>query len=260
MKLVLNGYSINYSDLGSGEETILFLHGWGAPISAYRHILAPLEERYRVVAFDMPGVGGSSEPPIPLTVADYTFLTESFAQAVGINKCILVCHSHGGRVAIGLMSKRDCPFAITRAVFIDAAGVPPKHGAGYKLRLGLYKTLRFLGTNKMTAPLFGEAYEFQREKRSSADYKAASPVMRKTLSNVVSADLTPFMPNISVPVLLVWGEKDTATPLSDGKIMESLIPGSGLAVIKGGSHFPFVENYAQFDAVMRAFLPGGDQK
>ncbi|MEA4920507.1 MAG: alpha/beta hydrolase [Clostridiaceae bacterium] len=260
MKLALNGYSINYSDSGTGGETILFLHGWGAPITAYRTVLSSLEQRYRVVAFDMPGVGGSSEPPVPLTIDDYIFLAENFAQAVGIKKCILVCHSHGGRVAIGLMSKRDCPVSITKAVFIDAAGVPPKRSVGYSLRLGLYKALRVLGTNKITAPLFGEVYEVQREKRSSADYKAASPVMRKTLSNVVSADMTPYMPNISVPVLLVWGEKDTATPLCDAKIMESLIPGSGLAIIKGGSHFPFVENYPQFDAVMRAFLPGGDGK
>ena len=78
--------------------------------------------------------------------------------------------------------------------------------------------------------------------------------MRKTLSNVVNTDMTPYMPQIKVPVLLVWGEKDTATPLSDGQTMEKLIPGSGLAVIQGGSHFPFVENPMQFAGVMAAFL------
>ena len=139
-------------------------------------------------------------------------------------------------------------------MFIDAAGVVPKRSLGYKLRQRAYKCLRVLGTNKLTKPLFGEVYEIQRDKRSSADYKAASPVMRKTLSNVVNTDMTPFMPKIKVPVLLIWGENDTATPLSDGQLMEKLIPGSGLAVVKGGSHFPFVENPSQFSAILSAFM------
>lgn len=78
--------------------------------------------------------------------------------------------------------------------------------------------------------------------------------MRKTLSNVVSADMRPCLEKIKVPVLLVWGEKDTATPLWMGREMERLIKGSGLAVINGGSHFPFVENPSQFSAVMASYL------
>jgi len=152
------------------------------------------------------------------------------------------------------MTRPDCFVTVSRAVFIDAAGVPPKRSAGYKLRQRAYKCLRVLGTNRLTAPLFSEAYEVWRDKRSSADYKAASPVMRRTLSNVVTSDMRPQLVRITAPVLLVWGENDTATPLSDGKEMERLIPGSGLAVIKGGSHFPFVENPAQFAAVMAAYL------
>lgn len=257
MEITVNNLKVNYIDNGTAadpREVVLFLHGWGAPITAYRTVLAPLEQRYRVVAFDMPGVGGTDEPAEPLTVEDYVDFAESFAQAVGIHKCILICHSHGGRVSVGLMTRPGGKLEVTKAVFIDAAGVLPKRSMGYKIRQRIYKCLRVLGTSKLTKPLFGELYEIQRDKRSSADYKAASPVMRKTLSNVVNTDMTPYMPQIKVPVLLVWGEKDTATPLSDGQTMEKLIPGSGLAVIQGGSHFPFVENPMQFAGVMAAFL------
>lgn len=258
MKISVKGLEINYSDSQKGGETILFLHGWGAPITAYSAVLRPLEGRYRVVACDMPGVGGSQEPNAPYTLEDYIDFAEGFAQAVDIKECTIVCHSHGGRVAVGLMTRPNSPIKVTRAVFIDAAGIPPKRSRGYKLRLGLYKCLKALGTSPLTAPLFGDLYETWRDKRSSADYKAASPVMRQTLSNVVGCDMRPLMPKINVPVLLVWGENDTATPLEDGRQMERLIPGSGLAVIKGGSHFPFVENGAQFAAVMAAFLLKGD--
>jgi len=256
MKVTVNGLEINYYDSGSeNKEVVLFLHGWGATFEIYRRaVLAPLEGRYRVVAFDMPGVGGSQEPKEPMTVQDYVDLAQKFAQAVDIKECTLICHSHGGRVSVGIMSDENSPLKVKRAVFIDAAGVVPKRSLGYKLRQRAYKCLRVLGTNKLTKPLFGEVYEIQRDKRSSADYKAASPVMRKTLSNVVNTDMTPFMPKIKVPVLLIWGENDTATPLSDGQLMEKLIPGSGLAVVKGGSHFPFVVYLSQFSAILSAFM------
>lgn len=256
MNVTVNGLNINYWDNGrENAETVLFLHGWGATFEIYRRaVLEPLASKYRVVAFDMPGVGGSQEPAEPMTVSDYVDLAEKFAQAVDIKECTLICHSHGGRVSVGIMTNKNSPIKVKRAVFIDAAGVVPKRSLGYKLRQRAYKCLRVLGTNKLTKPLFGENYEIQRDKRSSADYKAASPVMRKTLSNVVNTDMTGLMPLIRVPVLLIWGENDTATPLSDGQLMEKLIPGSGLAVIKGGSHFPFVENPSQFAAVLSAYM------
>lgn len=254
METIINGLKINYSDSGGDKPALLFLHGWAAPITAYPSVLVPLEQKYRVVAFDMPGVGLSDEPLEPLTLEDYVSFTLSFAQAVEIKECAIVCHSHGGRIAVSLMSDANCPIKITNAVFIDAAGVPPHRTAGYKAKQRVYKGLKVLGTSKFTAPLFGELYESERDKRSSDDYKAATPVMRKTLSNVVSCDLTPLMPKITAPVLLIWGENDTATPLSAGQTMESLIKTAGLAVIKNAGHFPFVDNPAQFSAVMSAYL------
>ncbi len=96
--------------------------------------------------------------------------------------------------------------------------------------------------------------ERRRAKAASADYNAASPVMRGTLSKVVNEDLRRFMPSISAPTLLVWGEKDTATPLRDAKIMERLIPDAGLVVFPGAGHYSFLERPAQFAAVLDSFL------
>ena len=106
----------------------------------------------------------------------------------------------------------------------------------------------------MTKPLFGPLYEKMRQNRGSEDYRNASEVMKKTLVNLVNLDLTPLMPQVKQSTLLIWGENDTATPLRDGQIMEQKLPDSGLAVIKNAGHFPFLENWAQFSAVLDAFL------
>ena len=55
-------------------------------------------------------------------------------------------------------------------------------------------------------------------------------------------------------VVFIWGEKDTATPLSDAKIIESLIKDSGLCVIEGAGHWSFVENPALAHAIIKSFL------
>jgi pimeloyl-ACP methyl ester carboxylesterase len=78
--------------------------------------------------------------------------------------------------------------------------------------------------------------------------------MRGTLSRVVNEDLRRFMPRITAPTLLIWGENDTATPLKDARTMERLIPDAGLVTFAGAGHYSFLERPAQFAAVLDSFL------
>ena len=57
-----------------------------------------------------------------------------------------------------------------------------------------------------------------------------------------------------VPALLVWGDKDTATPLSDGQQMEKLMPEAGLAVIEGAGHYSFLDNPVLYQRILGSFL------
>ena len=255
MKLTVCSLNIHYIDTQTPGPVVLLLHGWAAPVETYRRIIDLLARKYRVVAFDMPGVGGSDEPANPMTVDDYAALTLAFCEKLGLpSELILVCHSHGGRVALRLMGDAQSPLGVQKAVFIDTSGVVPKRSVSFKVKLRTYKAVKALALSKPFAPVFRGLYERMRDKRSSADYKAASEVMRKTMSIVLNTDMTPFMPRVTAPVLLIWGEHDTATPLSDGVLMEKLIPNAGLAIIKNAGHYPFLDNPVQFDAVLNAFL------
>lgn len=254
MQTTVRGLNTHYIDLPGEGETVLLLQGWGAKLELYQPIFDLLRERgYRVVAFDFPGVGGTEEPKSPMTLEDYAAFTLAFCEKLGLGEAILFCHSHGGRVGICLMSRENCPLRVKKAVLMDAAGVRLPAPAGQKLRQTGYKLLKGLGTGKLTAPLFGDLYEEARDKRASADYKAASPVMRATMNNVL-VDLRDKMPAVKAEVLLVYGENDTATPVEYGRVMERLMPNAGLAVIRGAGHFSFADNWNQFSAVIRAFL------
>jgi pimeloyl-ACP methyl ester carboxylesterase len=88
----------------------------------------------------------------------------------------------------------------------------------------------------------------------SADYNAAPEVLRKTLVSLVNTDLRDIIGNITAPTLLIWGENDTATPLSDAKIIESKIKDCGLCVIKGTGHYSFCERPFEAQAIINSFL------
>ena len=191
MQTQIRGLSTHYIDLPGTRGTVLFLHGWGAHIGLYQPIFDLLQQLdYRVVAFDMPGVGQTDEPSAPLTIEDYVAFTLELCIKLELQEVILMCHSHGGRIALSMLTDKNCPVKCKKAVFYDAAGVRKAAPASKKLAQTGYKAVKWLGTSKLTAPLFGDLYAEMRDKRASADYKAATPVMRQTMNNVLPLDFT----------------------------------------------------------------------
>lgn len=241
----MEGRTVRYIDQGVGPE-VLLLHGWGAPAATYRLIIEHLAERCRVVAPDLPGFGGSDEPDRAWSADDFADFVVAFCRQVGLTAPILIGHSHGGRIAIKLLSRPDRPLAISKAVLMDAAGLKIKHGLWYYIKVYSYKAAKRL-CPPLARRLAGRT--------GSADYRSASPLMRQTMVRQLGEDLRPLLPRITVPVLLIWGDQDTATPLYQAKIMEREIPDAGLAVLPGAGHFAFAERWAQCRRILDAFIP-----
>lgn len=251
--VTVDGLNIRYIDQGTGDA-VLLLHGWDAPAETYRLIIDHLSARFRVVAPNAPGCGGSDEPPDAWTVDDFADFTAKFAQAVGLTRVTLIGHSFGGRTIIKLMSRRERPFEVQRIVLLDAAGIKPKRSARYYLRVYSFKAAKAICSLPPIKALFPNALDNARKKFGSADYRQASEVMRRTMVACINEDLTPLLPKIDVPTLLIWGENDTATPLSDAKIMEKAIPDAGLVTFPGAGHFAFAERWGQCARVLDAFM------
>ena len=92
------------------------------------------------------------------------------------------------------------------------------------------------------------------KKTASADYQAATGIMRQIFVRVVNENLLSLLPQITAPTLLVWGEADYETPLSFGKTMENLIPDAGLVILKGAGHFSYLDRPGDFAAIVDNFL------
>ncbi len=245
----INGIDVRYETTGEGAD-VLLLHGWGCDHTIWDGVQRHLETGFRVTSIDLPGFGGSSEPPVPWGVEEYAANLEQFLRERDITDPILFGHSHGGRVSLLYASRNP----VRKMVLVDAAGVKPRRPLKYYLKVYSFKTIKNIAPLIMGKKRAEKMIENRRRCSASADYNAASPVMRATLSRVVNEDLRRVMPSIKAPTLLVWGSADTATPLRDAKIMEQLIKDSGLVVFEGAGHYSFLERPAQFAAVIDSFL------
>ena len=92
------------------------------------------------------------------------------------------------------------------------------------------------------------------KKFGSDDYQNTSGIMRKIFVRVVNENLKPLLNDIQAPTLLVWGDKDEATPLYMAKIMEKEIKDSGLVVFEGAGHYSYLDEYHRFKKVLESFF------
>ena len=238
-----------YTIEGEGD-TVILLHGWGCDHNIWKATSELLRNHFRVVAVDFAGFGLSAEPREVWGVEQYTRSIEALVKHLGVERPTLVGHSFGGRVSILYASRNN----VERVILTDAAGVKPRRSLGYYRKVYTFKLMK-----KLLPVLIGKQkaqllIEQLRQSAGSSDYNLATPMMRAILSKCVNEDLCHVMPKISAPVLLFWGDMDTATPLADAKRMERLMPDAGLVVAKGAGHFAMLEQAELWQASLKSFL------
>lgn len=247
--ILMDDIEVVYSVAGDGDA-VLLLHGWGCNHTTVKSISDAISDRYRVYSLDLPGFGESPEPKEIWGSREYVAMIESFVKALRIENPIFIGHSFGGKLSLIYGSQNR----VSKIVLVGSAGVKPRRSLKYYLKVYSYKA-----TKKLMPLLLGKKeaerrLSAHRTRVGSADYNAASDVMRGILVKVVNEDFRDLMPKITAPTLLMWGENDTATPMRDAKIMESLIPDCGLVVFRGCGHYSFLDDPYSFGAVLNKFL------
>ncbi|MCG6186382.1 alpha/beta fold hydrolase [Maribellus maritimus] len=245
----INGLNIRFKKTGEGA-TVLLLHGWGCDLNIFERVQNELEKTFQVYSIDFPGFGESEPPKEIWGVEEYTQFIESFIKTENIKNPILIGHSFGGRVSI-LFSSRN---KTEKVILVGSAGVKPKRKLKYYFKVYTYKTIKRIVLLLFSSQKANAILENYRKKNGSSDYQNANGIIRDILVKVVNEDLKHVMPKMKSPTLLIWGENDTETPVSDAKIMEKLIPDAGLVVLKNSGHYCFLEKRNEFLIIVNNFL------
>lgn len=225
MIITIDGIKTNYCRLGSGRQTVLFLHGWhqNYGFEKYQKLLDCLSKKFTVIALDLPGFSQTDPNPGAWTIFDYADFVAKFITHLKLKSFILAGHSFGGRLSLILSTDSSISPLISHLILIDSAGLEIKN----------LKTKLILSLSKITPPplkkLFSPLF-------SSSDYSSLSGVKKQSFSLVVSQDLSHLLPDINLPTLLLWGGLDHLTPIAHAHIFHKNIKNSKLIISQSDNH------------------------
>jgi pimeloyl-ACP methyl ester carboxylesterase len=248
MYIKINDNNIYYQKVGRRGKDLILLHGWGQDVSTWWVVLDKLKDDFTLWLIDLPGFGRSDLPKKDLMVQDYADTIQVFITKLKIKKPHLLGHSHGGRISLKVAAYQG--HLIDKLILEDSAGIKPKKGLKQLLAYPLAKIFKNLTPNWFH---FKDRLKTMLYRYLESDFLEAGP-LRGTLDQVVNEDLTLDIKKINNETLLIWGEKDRAVPLSDGKRIYRLIEPSRIEVIDEVGHFPHLENPDRFIYWVRNFL------
>lgn len=256
MEIQSHGTTVHYERYGTGKRRVVLLHGWGCSTELTKPIGDQLAEDMEVLLIDFPAHGQSGRPPMPWGVPEFAACTLEVLRKLDFLPCAVIAHSFGARVAIYLAA--EDPTLFTKLILTGAAGVKKPATPESSKRTQQYKRLKKVVEAARGLKVFGslpdKAEDALRRKYGSADYNALDAEMRKTFVKVISLDLTDRLSSVKQPTLLVFGDKDTETPMWMAQVMEKHIPDAGLVTFEGGTHFAYLEQAGRFCAIAKHFF------
>lgn len=233
--------NVNYIQYGRGKDIVL-LHGWGQNIEMMQFLGDPLSNSYRITILDFPGFGKSEEPQEVWNITDYANMLHELLTKLKIENPTLIGHSFGGRVAIRYAAQ----YPVEKLVLFGSPCVITKKKQPLKVK-ALKAAKKLPGMKKIA--------EIAKNYIGSRDYKAASPMMRNILVQVVNEDLSDYAKKITAPTLLIWGVQDTEAPVEEAKLLEKLLK-DGALIILPGTHYAYLENLNQVVNIINKFMEG----
>jgi pimeloyl-ACP methyl ester carboxylesterase len=251
--ITLRGAEIHYEQKGSGEHTLILVHGLGGGAFTFRNnIDALVNKGYKVYAIDLKGFGFSEK----VIGSDYSHIEQAkilleFMEKKGIDKATVAGHSMGGRIA--LIAYDMQPQNFEKIILIDSAGLENNSPAFYN----------FLITQPIVDILYYNIFVNEKNFRnflSSAFYnsdfvspevaglylesfkiKNANKAFLSIIKSNSTYDIGSVLKKIDIPVLILWGRNDGWISLESAYKFNSLIKDSELAVIDNAGHVSMEE-------------------
>jgi len=268
----IRGREATYRVAGSGPAVVL-IHGMASSSSTWSGVIPELAQNATVIAPDLPGHGGSTNPGGDYSLGAHASCVRDLMIALGIPHATLVGHSLGGGVAMQMAYQ--FPERCERLVLVGSGGLGREVAfflraltlPGAELVLSLGCSPRVLTAGQTVAGWLRRAGlrptaavgEVGRCYASLARPEARTALLH-TLRSVIdtggqrvsATDRLPLAADI--PTLIVWGERDGIIPVGHAHDAHDAIPGSRLEILRETGHFPHAERPERFVDALSAFM------
>jgi len=268
---IVHGRSVSYLEAGEGP-VLLLIHGIAGSCENWREVVAPLAHRHTVIAPDFPGHGGSDPGGGDYSIGALAGGLRDLLLTLGHEHATVVGHSLGGGVAMQL--GYQSPEMVERLVLVSSGGLGPEvspvlraaalpgadlfigatAGIGQKVGTVVGRGLSAVGLRPSAD--FAEVARGYASLEDPARRAAFLDTLRAvvgTRGQRVDASDRLYLAE-AVPLLIVWGARDSIIPVRHGEDAHRAIPGSRLEVFEDVGHLPQVEAPGRFMAVLERFL------
>ena len=227
----VGGHALRIETRGAGPPYFVCLNGLADTLSVWSRLAPALAARGQVVLVDQRAHGGSDAPPGPYRREDLATDIHALLDRLAIDRAVLVGHSMGGVVA--LTTALACPERVAGLVLLGTASEASPRVAAWYERIACAAEID--GLVGLARAIYGAGAD----RRVEGDPQGIAHVTR-CLKSLTHDPLTPRLPAIGCPVLVVVGETD---PMGVGAsvIIQRHIPGAELEVIPGRGHWLHVE-------------------
>ena len=255
-RLFANG-TVNAAQSGGGSPLFLF-HSLLSDRASFDAIVPELSKSYRVIVPELPGFGRSQAVGGGLAdVADR--MADAVRDAAEGKDAIVLGNGYGGFVALQMAIRH--PKLATRLVLADCGAAFSEAGreafrnmaAASKAR-GL-SAITDIAMRRLFAPDFQDGHPDLMRDRREAFLRTDPEVFRAACDALANLDLRPELDKVRVPVLVLVGEHDEATPPPMSRELAAGLPQAHLEIVPGCAHVPQLQSPAIFLEMVGDFLP-----
>jgi pimeloyl-ACP methyl ester carboxylesterase len=253
--------TVSFLEQGQGTALVL-LHGIGSAARSFDRVIAAFAPHFRVVAWDAPGYGESTDLPMGHpTAGDYADALAGCLDEVGVRSCHLLGHSLGCLMAARFAATRpDRVLSLTLcSVATGHASLPAdERQKMLDQRIGDVAALGPQGMAQQRAPrLLGPAALPDALGRLIDTMASVRPhgygqAARMLSTADVKADVRRLRADL--PGQVIYGDADIITPPARNQEVAAVWPGAAVHVIPGAGHALYLEQPDTFNALLAAFL------
>lgn len=225
--------AIHFKHHKGDGKTLVFLHGFGASVLAWKKTVELLPDDYNVYLIDLLGHGLSDAPETNYTVKAQAETLWEFFEVENLSGFCLIGHSYGGWIAAYYASK----YAVGELVLEDAAGL--KEAFDQIVAAGREEEFK--------KTFFKLAMGFAGNK----DYVVKSVLDSDFREDQLTDEI---LSEITEPTLIIWGSRDILLSPENAKIFKSKIKNSSIAMISGAGHDGHFTNPQDFVDYLTAFV------
>ena len=241
----VDGATIHWTSTGSGQRTVILVHGWTCDESSWREQVPALAKSYRVITLDLPGHGKSGMPKGQFSMELFARAVEAVRSEAKVDRAVYVGHSMG------------------TPVIRKYALLYPEHVSGLVLADGL---VQIPTPGAATPPPIRDTSAAAREKMIRGMFGPATTpalqahilkMMMGTAESSAAGAMTATWDQsqwsnqpITAPVLALYASR----PLATEAAVKTLFPNAEYHQIPETAHFLMMEKPEEFNALLTAFL------